>query len=181
MISFMKSLQNFATGLFIVAVSILTVISIMGVWDFFEQDVISKSFQTLSLLAFVSIIILVASRHIENRSVDPSLPVVPEVPSPMFAAIRQLTITILVASASLLALLGVLSIWEVIADKDVLYKSLGSLAILAFGSFLILMTCLEREGKLGKDKEKKSISGGSVVGGVLLLMIVWMFSRFLFW
>ncbi len=152
----MRKIQTFASYFFIIAVAILTVISIMGIWKVFDTDVIFKSFQTLGLLAVVAIIVMIAGQYMEGKS-HPDEPVLP---SPVFISIRKATLVILIVAVSFLALLGILSIWDVIADKDILYKSLGSLATLAFSSFLIVMTCMGQEGSLimgAKNTQKKSL------------------------
>jgi len=114
----------------------------MGVWDIFEGDVIWKSFKTLGLLAIVALITVAAGQYMENRSETITL----DIPSPIWSMIRKATLTILIVSVSLLALLGVLSIWEIIDDRDVLYKSLSSLSIIAFGALIIVLTCRNMEG-----------------------------------
>ena len=145
----MKSIKSFAAYFFVISVSILTVISILGVWDVFGDEVIWKSFKTLGLLAVVAIIAIIAGDHMGNRA-DTTVIAVP--PSPVWSEIRQATVVILIVSISLLALLGVLSIWEIIQDKEVQYKSLSSLAILGFGSLIIVATCRNMEDKNSTQK-----------------------------
>jgi len=153
----MKKIQDIAGFVFITAVSVLSFVSILGVWEFFGNDVILKSFQTLGLLAIAAIVIIVAGRFVDHKSEDGSEIIF--VPNPLFKTIRMATVGVLIVSASLLALLGVLAIWDVISDKDVLFKSLGSLGILTFTSLISVVTCLEREGN-------KILRRGG--GGVLL-------------
>jgi hypothetical protein len=170
----MKSIHNAASAFFIGAVAVLSVISILGVWDFFSNDVIWKSFLTLGLLAVIAVVIIVAGRFIENKD---AVVAVPQVPNPIFKSIRQITLGVLIISATLLALVGVMVIWDVITDSEVLFKSLSSLGILAFSSFVIVVTCLDLEREdnpLLKNHGKKS-------GWIILLVIVlaWMFFGFL--
>lgn len=170
----MKNIQNAAAFFFILAIVILSFVSVLGVWDFFSDDVIAKSFQTLGLLAIVAIIILAAGKY-SGHHTETSPEVSPELPNPAFKSIRVLTVGVLIISGTLLALLGVLAIWEVVSDKDVLYKSLGSLGIISFGAFIIVMTCLDREGKF-ENKPHGRMSTGSIVGLVILAYLV--FSMF---
>lgn len=139
--SIKTAIQDFASALFIVCVVILTAISILGVWDVFSGDVIMKSFETLGLLAFVSIIVIAASSH----TGDQSTAIEPQLPNPIYHSIRNITMTVLIISSSFLALLGVLAIWDVITDTSTVSKSLSSLGILAFSSFIIVMVCTARE------------------------------------
>lgn len=68
---------------------------------------------------------MVAGKYFDKSQADVTMP---PIPNPAFKTIRQITVTILIVSASVLAILGVLAIWDVITDKDVLYKSLSSVA-----------------------------------------------------
>ncbi len=167
----MRFLQDIASMLFIVAVEVLAIVSVLGIWKVFGNDVIEKSVMTLMLLMVVTVVVIIAGRFVEHRSAqDSALP--PPVPNPLFKTTRQLTLGILIACATLLALLGVLSIWEVIADKEVLYRSLGTLAVLAFAAFVIVLACLERERIAIFKKESAGWTWGSIVGVLFLLWIV---------
>jgi len=167
----MKKLQNSAAGFFIVSVIILSAISILGIWEIFNGDVITKSFQTLGLLATVSIIIMIAGRFVDGGkvpAVDANGLPVPEEMNPVFDRIRYATVGVLIVSVALLALLGVMSIWEVIAGP-VLSKSLSSIGVVAFSSFLIIMTCLER---VKHPLMHKKLSGGMVILGIIIIWII---------
>ncbi len=174
----MRKIQDIAGFLFIVAVSILSLVSVLGIWNFFSREVITKSFQTLGLLAVVAVIVIIAGRFIEGRQEVDILGV--EAPNEFFKIIRRTTLTCLIVFASLLALLGVLAIWDVITDKNVLYKSIGTLATLSFGSFIIVMTCLERENNPIFKKQGKSFSVGAIVLIIIGIYLFFSFSRY-FW
>lgn len=137
----MKKIQGYAAGFFIFAVTILGTISILGIWDVFGGDVIWKSFETLGLLAFVAVIVMIAGRAVGGRSDNNVI----YVPNPGWTSLRKGTLGVLIISVSVLALMGILTIWDVIADKDILYKSLGSVALLAFVSLIIVGTCRTME------------------------------------
>jgi hypothetical protein len=172
----MKIIQDFAAFIFAAAVAVLGAISILGVWNFFDQDVIVKSFETLGLLAVVAIVIIVAGKFIEPK--DAQGQAVAQVPNPVFRALRRVTLGVLILSAALLALLGVLVIWDVVADSDVLFKSIGSLAVMAFCSFIIVMTCLEREGNPHFGGTKMSV--GTIVLLIFGLYLMVSFGSFFF-
>jgi hypothetical protein len=163
----MKTIQNVASSLFIVAVAILSAVSILGIWDFFNKDVITKSFETLGLLSIVSIVIIVAGRFVGGGE-DPNTIVIP---NPIFQTIRKVTLGVLIISAVLLTFLGICTIWDIISDKEILYKSLSSLGILAFSSFVIVITCLEREDSPLLKRNGKS-SAGTIVGIIFLIYIL---------
>ena len=174
----MKTIQDIAGFLFIAAVAFLSVISVLGVWDFFSQDIINKSFETMGVLALVAIVVMVAGRFIEGRADGVAV-----VPNPAFKSIRYATLSLLIIFVSALALLGVLAIWDVIADKDVLYKSLSSVAILAFAAFVMVVTCLEREDspllRGGGGNSSGGWSVGGVIGVLVLLSLLFSFGRLL--
>jgi len=174
----MKKLQNSAAFFFIISVIVLAFISILGVCEVFGGDVITKSFETLGLLAGVAVIIMVAGRFVDGHIEAPvSASEAPlESPSeinPAFTGIRQTTVVILVFLVAILALLGVMSIWEVVAG-DVLHKSLSSIGIAAFSSLIIIITCLERE--------KHKILHSKMSGGLIFVIIIlgWAFLSSIF-
>ena len=166
-------IQDMAAGLFVICVTVLTVVSIMGVWKIFSTDVIWKSFETLGLLALVAVIVIIASRFVG----DPSVATEVAMPRPRYRAIRNITLATLIVSSSFLALFGVLSIWEIITDKDVVNKSLSSLGIIAFASLIIVMVCLEREQNEFWKKRSGEMSGGAVIAGIVLIWLLMSFLR----
>jgi len=166
----MKTIQDTAAFLFVLAVAVLTAVCALGVWNFFDRDVIWKSFETVGLLALVAVVIIIAGRFIGLGATAP----VPTIPNPVFTELRRMTLGILIIASALLAFIGVLAIWDVIADKQVLYKSVGSLAVLAFGAFVMVVTCMEREDN--PMLKQQSVSGGGVVGALILLYLIFAFS-----
>jgi hypothetical protein len=180
----MRKVADFSAFFFIVSVVILSIVSILGVWNIFGEDVISKSFQTLGLLAGVSLVVIVASRFMNNHHVTSDGMGAPteigaSIPPPanivqLFSSIRHMTIVLLIMSVVFMTLFGVLSIWEVFS-KEVMTKSISSISILGFMSFIIVMTCLEREDhKLIKNK----MNDQSVAGVVIIFVFLgwWFFS-----
>lgn len=136
----MKKFGDLAALFFIFVVVLLSLISILGVWDILGGDVITKSFETLGFLAFVAFIIMVIGKNgTDGASLQPF------VPNPIFKTLRQVTVVIAIASSSFLALLGILAIWEVISDTELLYRSFSSLGILAFASLIIIATTRNRD------------------------------------
>lgn len=177
----MNKIQNGAAFIFIICVIVLAIISILAVWQEFDQDILMKSIQTIGLLAGVSALVITSGRFLDSRSqkinstenpMGNETPVVIEI-NPAFTHIRRSIVVILIISTALLALLGVLAIWDV-ASGDILNKSLSSIAIVAFSSLMIVFTCLEREHH--KLMQKK-ISGSMIF---LIIILIWTFSRFLF-
>jgi len=163
----MRKIQDIASFLFVGAVALLSFIIVLGVWDFFERDVIYKSFQTIGLLAVVAVVVMVAGKFIDNRA-QVGLATDSILPNPVFKTIRHITVVFLIVSASLLAFLGVLAIWDVITVKSVLYKTISSVSVFAFASFLIIMTCLARENKLSRYGNH----GGYFLGVVLVFIFL---------
>jgi len=54
-----------------VAVSILTLLAILSIWGYLEQDVSGKSISTLGILVFSSIVILLVFRIMEDKKNPP--------------------------------------------------------------------------------------------------------------
>jgi len=175
----MKNIKHISAIFFIIATAVLSVVSILGVWKIFGNDVIWKSFETLSLLAVLSAVTMIAGNFIESK--NQSVEVIPEAPHPVFKMIRRSTLAILIVSVSVLAFLGVLAIWDV-TPKDVLYKSLSSVCVLAFSTLIIVATCLEMEGvnkNIGQNG--KNVSFGNIAGAIVLFYILLMiFGRSIF-
>ena len=163
----MNTFQNAVAIVFLMALTALAVISVFGVWDLLGKDVIFKSLQTLGVLAAVSVVVMMAGRFI-----DPTRVSVSEIgmPHPLFQGIRQGTLGLLIVAASLLALIGVLAIWEVIPNQEVLMKALSSVAIIAFSSFLAVAVCLEREKHPIILRQGGTFSAGSILA---ILGLVW--------
>lgn len=181
--NFMKKIQDIAGFLFIVCVSVLSIIAILGVWDVFADDVISKSFQTIGLLAAVAVIVIIAGRFIDSRKTEAvgstnamGNPIMPtENINPLFTSIRHVTLVVLIVAVVMLALLGIMAIWDVLADK-VAGKSIGSIAIVAFAAFIIVLTCLERENhKLLHSAQNKRVSVGRIILYVILVIFILQF------
>ena len=170
----MKKIQNIAAYIFIGSLIILTAVSMLGIWNFFNTDVIAKSSETLGLLAVVAIIVMVAGRFVDTKSEDPSA--VPEVPDPAFKSIRRIILVVLIVGASILAIVGVLTIWDVFADRAILAKSFGSLVIMAFSSFIIVLTCLDRENSTVLHKKNPN-SPGPMIFILVVLGLIFLISR----
>lgn len=174
----MKKIEDIVTFGFLIVIAVLSFLSILGIWDFLTDDVIIKTFQTLGFLSIASVVVLVAGRYMQTHG-TPEL--VPDVPNPYFGLVRRSTLTVLIVSVSLLAILGVLSIWEVVKDKDVLYKSMSSIGVLAFGSFLITVIALYKEGHRFMNRENKGFSWGALVFYLFFAYIVFSIFSSFFW
>lgn len=173
----MKNIQNIAAYIFIAALIILTGISMLGIWNFFSGDVINKSSETLGLLAIVAIIVMAAGRFIDSRSEGELA--IPEAPDPAFRSIRRIVLIVLIIGVSILAIIGVLTIWDVFTDNSFLYKSLGSVAIMAFSSFVIVLTCLDRENSPVLHKKRLN-SPGPLIAILIVVAILFLLSRAFF-
>ena len=180
----MKKIQDGASLFFIVCTVILGAISVLGVWNIFGGDVITKSFETIGLLAGVAVIVIVASQFIDHRNEQHNLAVdamgnamsvAVDVPNPLFAEIRRATVAIVIVAAVLLAFIGILSIWEILAS-DVMSKSLSSLAIVGFDAFIIILTCLQREKSKLIGQANQPISGGAAI--LIGLGFLWLMTMF---
>ncbi len=175
----MKKIQDVSAFIFIICVFVLSAVAILGVWDMLSNDVIEKSASTIGLLAVVAAIVISAGRFFDHDKVSATTDQViissataGEV-NPAFTVIRHNGVMLLITSVSVLALLGVLAIWEVL-QGEVLEKSISSIAIASFAFFIIIVTCLQREQY--KFMEKK-MSGWVLVP---IIFFGWLFLQFLF-
>lgn len=177
----MKRIADLAAHIFNVAVIVLAFVSVLAIWDTLSKDVIGKSFQTISLLAVVAVIVLIADRFVDSRKnkVDPATgQAIIETSSKSFTTVRHVTLSILIAAVAVLAIMGILAIWDVLGG-DVLEKTLSSIAVIAFASFVIVLICLERENHpiMGR-KEQNEFSFGRAFLLLLisLVIIFWLMS-----
>ncbi|MDB5194997.1 MAG: hypothetical protein JWO84_181 [Parcubacteria group bacterium] len=169
----MHLIQNISAAIFIGSIALLSFVSVLGVWDVFSNEVITKSFLTIGLLAIVAVVIIIAGRYVDKTPTSPGMdPPLPPPGAAAFRSIRQIMLGVLIVSAALLALLGVLAIWDVISDKTAMYKSLASLAILGFSSLITVMVCLERE-----NNQLARRSMGPLV--VVLFVVGWIMLTFM--
>ena len=139
-----KTILDSAAYIFILAVIVLTLIMVAGIWDFLDRDVIDKSAQTLGVLGFISLMILLVG-HFSGKGNKENQQEIIHVPDPLFQSIRKTTVVVFIFLVSILAFFSVLAIWELVSDKDILYKSLSSVGVFTFSSVLIILTSLSRE------------------------------------
>ena len=64
----MKKVKSVAIGILITAVSILTLIAILSIWDVLSKDVLWKSISTIGIVAFGSLIVVVAAQALEHKN-----------------------------------------------------------------------------------------------------------------
>ncbi len=163
-----KRISDVVALLFIGCVGVLTVLCLLSIWKFIDGDVVFKSMATIGIVAFASIIALFASRAMGNQIAESS-EISPYIP--LFTSLRYLTSTLLIVAVAVLALVGVMAIWDLITDNAVIMKTVVSMIILAFSSFIAIATCAERENRTifgGVREGRRHIS----VGGIILLVVL---------
>jgi len=159
----MRKIQDSVAIFFIIAVVILAIIAVLSIWDFLEGDIVSKSFSTIGVLALVAGVVIIAGRFLDkNNNEELGVDGMPLV-NPVFSMIRHMTLYVLMVSAALLGLFGILSIWEVLS-KEVLYKAISSIATTGFAAFVVVATSLLRE--------KKKVFEHKPTGGQILFWII---------
>jgi hypothetical protein len=62
-----KIIQNIAVTIFILSVVFMTFLAILSVWDVLQKDVLGKSLSTIGIMAFASLVVIVATRAIDNH------------------------------------------------------------------------------------------------------------------
>ncbi|MEA2112956.1 MAG: hypothetical protein U9P50_03235 [Patescibacteria group bacterium] len=66
--------------------------------------------------------------------------------------IKKIAVVILVISVTLMTFLAILSIWDVL-DKDVFWKSISTIGVVAFGSLIIVVAVKALEDRESNKKE----------------------------
>jgi len=60
-------IKRIVVTILIASVTIFTLLSVLAIWDVFEEDIAWKSLSTLGVIFFASLITLVVIRVIENK------------------------------------------------------------------------------------------------------------------
>ncbi len=173
----MRKIKDFISHFFILATIFLTIISVYAIWADNAKDLLVKSFSTVALVLFVGTVIAISSRymhsneelsaHVEDEQAELSS-------LEVFKVIRKMTVSLLIGFSTLLAFIGVLSIWEFIKDKSVLDKVLASISCLIFSSIIIIAVCVLRSKRDSFGDSVKNMTPFDV-GKVILvaLFVVW--------
>lgn len=62
----LRGIQQVAVIVFIICVVILTVVSVLAIWDVFGDDVLYKSLSTIGVISFASFIVILAAKAVEK-------------------------------------------------------------------------------------------------------------------
>lgn len=140
----MNKIINYASVGFIATVIVMTIVSLLEVWEILVEDVITKSLSTVGFLAFVCVVVVLGYRflHPDHKQEENTA----NTWRPVFQTLRTMSLSTMIATAVLMGLLGILGIWEVL-QEDFFWRSLSSIAIVALTASVITVVCLEREGK----------------------------------
>ncbi|MGH7141195.1 MAG: hypothetical protein ACREGH_00985 [Minisyncoccia bacterium] len=165
----MKKIKNWIVEIFIICVSVLSFVAVLGIWGVFTFDILLKLVQTLWIVALVAVAVIVAAPFIGKRA-SAADPPASALPDPMFTQIRRYTLDLLVVGVSLFALIGIISIWLIY--DNIISKSLVSIVALAFCEFIVVVICRECEGN-----PRYGGSNTVVLALALLLVIGWIVSN----
>lgn len=66
-----KTIQNIALVVFVISVTVLTIVAVLAIWDFFSDDVLYKTLSTIGIITFASLIVIVAAKVIERHHDGP--------------------------------------------------------------------------------------------------------------
>jgi hypothetical protein len=139
----MKKIANAAAYFFIITSLILTVISVAGVWGMFNGDVIWKSFESIGLIAFASIVVMISDSFSAGKAPTPQEFVSYNASIENFKSLRAISNSILIFSVAVSVFMGLLSIWDVVQGK-MLYTAIATLAIVGFYGLLTTIVCSKR-------------------------------------
>ena len=74
-----EKIQNIALVVLIVSVAIMTLLGVLSIWDFLDNDVLAKSLSTIGVITFASLVTFAAAKAFKpkgdasmNAPVDPT-------------------------------------------------------------------------------------------------------------
>lgn len=176
----MRKTKDFVSHFFILSTVFLTFISIYAIWSNNARDLFVKSFESVLLMLFVSLVILVASKYMHS---DEELAALQndeqgEINSiETFKIIRKGTVSMLIGFTTILGFIGMMSIWDLFKDKTILQKSLASVSSLIFSSIVIIVVCILRSNKESFGERMKNATPGDIGKSILaVFFILWFFS-----
>lgn len=135
----LRKISDITAIIFIFSNMVLGAISIFSIWGAIGKDALMKSVWTVGFLLLVSVIILIAEKSMESKKEEGIIR-----DDSTFVFLRNITSKIFIAALVTLALIGVLSIWEVLS-ADAINKTLGSIAVISFVSLVIIGVAKSRE------------------------------------
>lgn len=68
------SVKKIAIGVLIAAVSVLTLIAVLSIWDVLSKDTLGKALGTIGVVAFGALIVILASKEVEHKNERPVPP-----------------------------------------------------------------------------------------------------------
>jgi hypothetical protein len=139
----MTKIANGAAYFFIGASLVLTLISVAGIWGVFSGNVITKSFESLGLIAFASIVMMMADGFSTRKSLTPQEVVANNGSIEGFKGLRSVALGVLIISVSICVCLGLLSIWDVVVG-DILFLSISTMGTVGFYSLVTALVCSKR-------------------------------------
>ena len=162
----MNKLFSIASLMFMGSAALLSLVSILGIWGILDDSAVEKAFETIAFLGVVAIVMLVPGRFIDHNKISAhSDEKFDARMKTHFADIRHASLIMLMTAGGWLGLIGVFSIWDML-ERDVLFRSISSIAVLGFLTFITVIMCHERENTSHRSKEM--VTGISM--GIMLLL-----------
>jgi ABC-type lipoprotein release transport system permease subunit len=68
------TIKKIAVTILVTAVSVLTLVAVLSIWDVFSKDTLGKALGTIGVVAFGSLIVIIASKEVERKNEHTPLP-----------------------------------------------------------------------------------------------------------
>jgi len=130
------TIERVAVGALVFAVSLLTIVGLMAIWQWVDSDVLYKSMSTIGVVALAALVVVGiarVARHYGGVAVPAATP-----PSAAWVGARNMLLGIVGAVFLIFAGLSIASIWDFVGS-DTLTKSLSSMGLLFISAVIMLV------------------------------------------
>lgn len=128
-----RSIERIAVGTLVFSVSILSIVGLLGIWEWLDNDIIWKSYTTIGVLGMAALLVVGIARVSNKYYAD--APQAPAPESQSWKTARNFVLGVTAAAFLSFTALAVLAIWDFVGDGS-LIKAFGSMGLL-FASAII--------------------------------------------
>lgn len=131
-----RSLERIAVGVLVFAVSLLTIVGLLAIWNYVGADILWKSCSTIGVIGVTALIVVGISRVANNfyrgqPQVGVSEPAA-------WKSARNILLGIIAIVFLFFAAVSILSIWDFIGS-DTLWKAFQSMGLLLLSAAILLV------------------------------------------
>ena len=137
-----RSIERIAVGTLVFSVSVLSLVGLMAIWGWINEDALWKSFSTIGVVGVTALVVVgitrVGSMYYKNMPAPTSVP-----ESASWRSARNLLLGVVGVAILFFAALSVLSIWDFVGN-DSLTKAFESMGLL-FCSAVVLLVAFKSQ------------------------------------